>query len=175
MLRLADDTESGAHVSFAALPYGGSALPPSSPRACLVGSVLIGADAFVAAWVHSLVPQAGTVNVAALGVVRRGRLVAGCVYQNFRTIDIDVVMAADSPSWALPDTLRALFGYPFLQLGVVRLTAIIGRANKRSRRLAEGLGFRLEGRARRALDGREDAMIYGMLREECRFLQRGRT
>ena len=137
----------------------------------LVGSVLLGADEEVAAWVAQRVPEFEPQKYVALGVVRGDRFVGGAVFHNFRKHDIEVVVAFDDPRWALPGTLRALFAYPFVTLGCVRLTALIARKNKRSRRLTEGLGFRLEGVARRAFDGRQDAMIYGMLRDECKFLR----
>lgn len=107
-----------------------------------------------------------------LGVVRQNKLVAGVVFQNQRgDVDIEVVIAATDASWAYPATLRTIFNYPFVQLGLVRMTAIIGRKNKRSRRFCEGLGFKQEGCIRRALNGRQDAMIYGLLRNECKFLR----
>lgn len=142
----------------------------------IVGSVLYGADAAVVDWVSQRVPVLGGRaphnSSAALGVVRKGQLVAGVVFHNYRAgIDIEVSLAADSPSWAHPAILRRLFGYPFNQLGVVRLTCIVGRKNKRCRRFSEGLGWKLEGVVRRAYDGREDACLYGMLREDAKFLE----
>lgn len=107
----------------------------------------------------------------ALGVIRNGNLIGGAVYHNFVGHDVQVSVAFDSPGWALPGTLRALFDYPFNQLGVARMTALVGRKNKRSRRLTEGMGFKLEGVHRRGLDGRQDAMSYGMLKENCRWIR----
>ena len=137
----------------------------------MVGSVLFGADDLVAAFVAQRVPRTSLQNMAALGVIRRNQLVAGVVYQNFRDIDIEVVIAADRSDWAFPSTLRTLFADPFVQLGVVRMTAIIGRKNKKSRAFCKALGFREEGICRKAMDGREDAVLYGLLRSECKFLR----
>lgn len=110
---------------------------------------------------------------AALGVVRRGKIAAGVVFHNYRPgIDLEVSLAADDPSWAHPAILRRLFAYPFHQLGVVRLTCIIARKNKRCRRFSEGLGWKLEGTHRKAYDGKDDAMSYGMLPSDCRFLEK---
>lgn len=110
---------------------------------------------------------------SAIGVVIGDKLVAVCVYHTFRPMvpDIEMTIIADTPRWCTRGAVRFLLAYPFEQLGCARVTALIGRKNKRSRRLVEGLGWKLEGTARRAWDGRQDCMIYGLLREECRWLK----
>jgi RimJ/RimL family protein N-acetyltransferase len=143
----------------------------------IVGSVLYGADAKVCEWVAQRVPvlvgRAPHNTFAALGVVRRDQIAAGVVFHNYRPgIDMEVSIAADDPAWAHPAILRRLFSYPFNQLGVIRLTCIVGRKNKRCRRFSEGLGWKLEGVVRRAYDGKEDAVLYGMLPSDCRFLEK---
>src|SRR5262245_45794654 len=139
-----------------------------------VGSILLGDDRAVAALVAAKIPALVLDKFVALGVVRQNRLVGGIVYHNFRGCDVEVVSAFDDARWALPGTLRALFAYPFETLKCVRITAIVARGNKRARRLCEGLGFRFEGVARRAIDGKQDAIIYGMLRQECRWIRKER-
>ncbi|WP_230682105.1 GNAT family N-acetyltransferase, partial [Streptococcus pneumoniae] len=62
------------------------------------------------------------------------------------------------------------FGYPFNQLGCVRMTSLIRRSNARSRRFCEGLGFQVEGVIRLGFRT-EDAILLGLLRSECRFLR----
>lgn len=134
----------------------------------MVGSLLIGADEKIAEYVSR---KTGTTfkDYTAIGVVRRNVLVGGVVYHMFREGNCEVSIAFDSPQWALPGTLRGLFDYPFNQLNCHRMTALIAKKNKRSRKLTEGLGFKLEGVLRRGIGGR-DAMIYGMLKDECRWL-----
>ena len=141
----------------------------------LVGSVLYGADMLIADMVASRIPHVGARGFgacAAIGVVRSGRLIGGVVWHNFRGHDIEVSAAFDRADWARPSTLSRLFAYPFVQLSCARITALTGRKNKRTRRFLRGIGFREEGVIRRGLDGREDAVIYGMLRSECRVLTR---
>ncbi len=146
-----------------------SAATASSP--VIVGSILIGADEMVAAMVAARVPNLSLDKYTALGVVRRDKLVGGVVYHNYIGHDVQVSIAFDSPGWALPGTLRALFDYPFNQLGCRRMTAVVGRKNKRSRKICEGLGFKLEGVHLKGLDGHQDAMSYGMLKENCRWIK----
>jgi RimJ/RimL family protein N-acetyltransferase len=139
----------------------------------LLGPILYGADDAVAGFVAARIPHAGEGFGActALGVVRDGRLTGGIVYHNWRGRDIEVSAAFERADWARPSVLRALFAYPFDQLGCARMTALTGRANGRARRFLEGVGFVREGVARQALADDHDMMIYGMLRRECRFLK----
>ena len=111
-------------------------------------------------------------SARAIGVVSGNKLVATCIYHHFRpnVPDIEMTILADTPRWCTKGAVRFLLSYPFVQLGCVRVTALIGRKNKRSRRFVEGIGFKLEGTARRAWDGRQDCMVYGLLRDECRWL-----
>jgi RimJ/RimL family protein N-acetyltransferase len=108
----------------------------------------------------------------AIGVVLENKLVAVALYHQYRPSapDIQMTMVANTPRWCTKGVLRVILGYPFDTIGCRRVTCIIGRKNKRSRRLVEGLGWKLEGTCRRAWDGKQDAMIYGMLREECRWI-----
>ena len=107
----------------------------------------------------------------ALGVIRRGVLVGGAVYHDYRGFDIMVSVAFDRIGWALPGTLRALFAYPFLDLGCKRMTALTARKNKPARKLLTDLGFHLEGTMKYGIDGFDDACLYGMTREHCRWIK----
>ncbi len=139
----------------------------------IAGSILLGADEEVCAIIRRELPSLRDADLGpftTLGVVRRGVLLGGVLYNNYRRFDIQMTIAMLHPGWALPGTIRAMFAYPFKHLGCTRVSAIVGRKNKRSRRLTEGVGFKLEGVVKRGLDGVEDAMIYGMLREDCRWI-----
>jgi RimJ/RimL family protein N-acetyltransferase len=139
-------------------------------------AALVGADEAVIRWAVARFPESPTERCSAIGITRDGVIIAACIYNDFRRnlrgkpVDIRMTMVADNPRWARKGMIRILFWYPFKQLGVERATVVIARRNKRSRRLAEGLGFRLEGTARRGWDGVQDCMVYGMLRSECRWI-----
>jgi hypothetical protein len=51
------------------------------------------------------------------------------------------------------------------------MMVVIGSNNKRAIKLNLGLGFKLEGIARKAYDGINDAWVLGMLREECKWVE----
>lgn len=96
--------------------------------------------------------------------------VAGVVFSNFRDTDIEISTASETPLAWRPHVCRAVFKYIFDQLGCVRCTSITTKSNKKARSFLEALGFQLEGNARLGYDGKRDALIYGLLRSECRFI-----
>lgn len=97
--------------------------------------------------------------------------VGGVVFSNYRGTDCEVSCAAEEGYliWR-PHIMRAVFSYVFDQLGCVRCTSITTKANKRARDFLESLGFVLEGNVRLGYDGRRDALIYGLLARDCRYL-----
>jgi hypothetical protein len=96
--------------------------------------------------------------------------VGGVVISNFRETDCEISCAAETGAAWRPSVMRAVFTYVFNQLGCVRCTSITTKRNKRARDFLEGLGFVLEGNLRLGYDGRQDALIYGLLARECRYL-----
>lgn len=139
----------------------------------LVGSILIGADGLVGEFVRARIPHMRDQSWGAyttLGVVRRGRLVGGVVYYAWRGFDVQIGVAFER-GWALPGTLRALFAYPFQELGCRRVTAVTAKKNKRARKALIKAGFRLEGVIRCGLDGVRDGFVYGLLKQECRWIE----
>lgn len=98
----------------------------------------------------------------------QGKFIGGVVYVSFRRTDIETHWAGEC-GWLTRGNLRSLFRYPFNQLGVRRVTGIIHRKNRTARTIAEKVGFKLEGVCRHAFEN-GDAMIYGIIKEECRWL-----
>lgn len=138
----------------------------------VLGSVLYGADEQVIDFVCKRIPGMEPPEKAVgLGVLQDGKLVGGCVFSNFHGHSIEVSTATDSSTYLTRGMLDQMFGYPFRQLGCVRVTAITREDNVRTQKLLRGLGFTQEGRARKAWDGKHDAIIFGILKEECRFLK----
>lgn len=65
--------------------------------------------------------------------------------------------------------LKAAFWYPFDQLKVRRITAMVEEWNAKSHSFCEHLGFKLEGRLRHGATDGGDVLIMGMLSGECRW------
>lgn len=110
----------------------------------------------------------------AFGVIKDGRAVCVVIWNTYRNMrfgsDMRVIIASENPKWCLPGVLRQLFSYPFEQAGCARITAVIRDGNERSLKLCRGLGFRREGVVRRGFNGKSNAIVLGMLKEECTWL-----
>lgn len=99
-----------------------------------------------------------------------GKLLAACVYLNYRGHDLEMVFAAEHPRWCTRSALRSFFWYPFVYAKCIRVTAFVAKHNKRSRKLVAGVGFKQEGTVRHGYAPNIDAVVYGMLQQECRWL-----
>ena len=134
-------------------------------------------DERVARWVAAHMPsfEFGSTPYTAIGLTDgSGTLICGCVYQNFTQVDIHMHVAAlPGKRWLNRVFLGEGFRYPFEQLGCRRVTGLVPAKNLAAQRFDEHLGFVYEGRVRQVLPNGDDLLIYGMLREECRFLKVG--
>ena len=135
-------------------------------------NLIYGRDQEVAEWVAQRAPHAdnGFERYVAIGVEDKGDLIAGCVYNDFRGHAMHVSIASTTPKWASRKVLYAFFGYPFLQCKVERLTAYTGKSMASVRAFLVRLGFVEEGVIRKGFAD-DDAVIYGMLRSECRWIK----
>ncbi len=97
-------------------------------------------------------------------------IVSNLRYHNGKAIDCEISCATETSVAWRPEVCETVFGYMFKQLGVVRCTSITKKNNTRSREFLEALNFVLEGNVRKGYDGQKDALIYGLLAEDCRFL-----
>jgi RimJ/RimL family protein N-acetyltransferase len=110
-------------------------------------------------------------DAVAIGVEEDGVLIAGTVFNNYTGASIDMHVAAISGKrWATPTVLCCAFAYPFAQLKCNRVTGPVREDNLVSRRFVEHLGFKQEGLMRRGCEDGTNLILYGMLREECRWL-----
>ncbi len=110
----------------------------------------------------------------ALGVVKDGKLIGGVAYTGYAELPDgthDMMMScAGEPGWLTKLSLRVFFSYPFIQLNCSRVTTIAAKSNRKARDLNERLGFTHEGTVRGGFGHGRDGILYGMLREECRFI-----
>lgn len=110
----------------------------------------------------------------ALGVLFGGDIIGGVIYNEYREIapnEYDIRMhSAGYPGWLTKSSLRAFFGYPFLQLNCIRVTGVVAKANRRARQLNNRLGFRDEGCIKDGFGTGRDAILMGMRRAECQWI-----
>lgn len=142
----------------------------------MIPRLTFGDDANIAAWVKMRIPVLATAGrFTAIGVVdsETGTPLAGVIYNSFREGDCNIHLAADDPRWCTRRVISVLLQYPFVQLKQRRLTAISAQRNKHGRKFIERIGFKIEGKIRHAFP-KDNAIVYGMLVSECRWIPNGR-
>jgi RimJ/RimL family protein N-acetyltransferase len=127
-------------------------------------------NAALAQWVASRVrfrPEPAGCYCMAFFEEGRG-ILAVALYQNYRKTDIELVFAAEPNSnWAQRDAMSEVISYPF-KIGCNRITAITRKSNRKARKALQTLGFKQEGKLRRADDDGTDLILYGLLPGEWR-------
>lgn len=140
-------------------------------------NLLFNHDAMVGDWVKERLPivpkNAEWGPFRAIGVLYNDSLVAGVVYNQLKQDlrDCHMTIASSQPSWCSKLILKALFDYPFNQIGVARVTAITNQSNKKTKNMLKRLGFLHEGCIRYYYNPNEGALIYGMIKSECNWIK----
>lgn len=104
----------------------------------------------------------------AIGYERHGELVGGVVFTQYTVTNITITSVLEAP--LTRKFMRAIYFYPFLQLKVRRVTALVDKLNAVSRELLEHDGYVEEGCLREAAPNGDDVMVYGLLKKDCRWL-----
>jgi len=107
---------------------------------------------------------------AAIGWVSDGKLVAGATYEDYTGGSITATIAIDDRRVSR-QFLRFIFEYPFRQLSVGKIFAMVAQTNSSSRRLVEKMGFVQEA-VLKDYYSCEDLIVYSMTAEHCRFLEK---
>lgn len=107
-----------------------------------------------------------------LGFLLGGRLAGGVLFSDLRPgCDVWISIYADDRRWCSRRVLQTVFGIVFDFWGCRRANALIDTDNGASLRLAEGVGFRREGKMRQYRENGRDVYVLGMLKSECKFLK----
>lgn len=115
------------------------------------------------------IPPQDMASMQAIAAVA-DRVLAVVFYSHFNGADVQMHITSRDPRWCSRGTLRGFFHYPFEQLRVRRVTAIIRKKNRRARRMNERLGFTLEGVHPQCYPDGATAVSYGMTRDRCKWL-----
>lgn len=134
-------------------------------------TVLLGHDELVSRWIAAQLKDGADLSGAvAFGAVRDNHLVGGIAFTELRQPDIRVTVAGYG-NWLSRRLLRTGFAFAFIDQDCRRMTAMVKRTNKASRKLVEKLGFKLEGTHRQAFADGGTMLSYGMVRDECKWLK----
>jgi RimJ/RimL family protein N-acetyltransferase len=113
----------------------------------------------------------------AIGVVEDdGRIIAAAVFYYFEGSACRLSLASDgSRRWLTREFIVRVFAYPFVQCRLNRISCEIPVSNVEAIALCQHFGFRLEGTKRMATLTGKDVLIFGLLRDECRWLDPRQT
>jgi RimJ/RimL family protein N-acetyltransferase len=135
-------------------------------------NLLLHADDDVGRWVAARIRGAEEWVLGAgraIGFTYGLKLIAGVAFFRYNGANVEVAFASENPRWMSRQNLRLLFEYPFRQLRLRRVTAIVDDTNLASRKLIEALGFEYEATLVRAsIDGNQ--LVYRLFAEDCRWL-----
>jgi len=107
----------------------------------------------------------------AIGVMDNGRLIAGVIYNNYYPgISIEMSIYSVDKRWATRQNLKAFFHYPFIELGLKRVTTLCSANEGDIMLFNQRLGFSKEGYHPEAHDSGDDAVSFGMVKKNCRWL-----
>lgn len=104
---------------------------------------------------------------ATMGVIDGDDLIAVVVYHDWHPDEgvLQMSAAATSARWLSRPVLRAMFGYPFLQLGAQMVVLRVSERNERMARIASRFGF--TGYLIPRLRGRDEAEIIFTLTDDA--------
>lgn len=142
----------------------------------IVRGVLYGADDVVGEWVNArLGAGKSDVPFVAMGILwGEDRLALGAMFFNQQDRDITLAVAADPECGFKRRAFAQIMAYPFIQLGLPRVTAEIPLSNERSIDAVKRLGFVREGVKRRAAPDGGHVGVFGLLKKDfklARFMQ----
>ena len=131
---------------------------------------IISDPARVWAYVHQQIPVPVVGGMKGLGLERDGELIAGVLYEGFNGVNCWMhVATTPGKKWTL-EYLRYCFYYPFVEVGLQRVSGAVEASNLAARRFDEHLGFKQEAVLHGAAADGGDVILYVMRREDCRYV-----
>ena len=127
-------------------------------------------DQHILEWASDVIGFPFRDDAKVIGASFDGDLRAVVVYDGFSECDCNMHIASDgSARWLSRGFLRAVFAYPFIQLGLRRVTGLVPAKNERALNFDLRLGFEHEGLCRDALPD-DDIIVLGMRRSVCPYI-----
>lgn len=122
-------------------------------------------------WAQDRVGVTFRSDARTIGLERDGQIVAVVVFDSFGETDCSMHIASDGTrAWMNKALLVQAFCYPFVQLGLLRVTGLVPADNEAALKFDEHIGFVREGYHPKAAPGGKDLVSLGLLKENCRFI-----
>jgi RimJ/RimL family protein N-acetyltransferase len=136
----------------------------------MTARLIYGDEGRLLPWAQERIGVSFRADAYTIGLERSGRIAAVVVYDTFSEADCCMHIASDGTrAWMTKALLLAAFAYPFVQLGLRRVTGVVAARNHEALAFDEHLGFRREGLHPHGLRD-DDLITLGMLRQDCRFI-----
>ncbi len=133
-----------------------------------VGHLLLYADAIVGRWMSEKMGQTFIAPFTAIGILGwNGQLVGGMLFNQYVEGDIEVTCYA--PGRLHRGALKAGCAYVFDTLKCNRMSARTRASSLAVQVVLRKIGFQQEGTLREYYTDGEDAVLFGMLKRECKW------
>jgi len=112
----------------------------------------------------------------AIGQVIDGKLISVVTYSNFQAredgtfYNLEMGIYSIDKRWCNRHYLKTVFAYPFIQLGLERVQTVCNAEDEGVIMFNQKLGFKQEGRHRKAWHTGCDAISWSMLSGECKWI-----
>jgi|TARA_R110000824_G_scaffold196779_2_gene380067 RimJ/RimL family protein N-acetyltransferase len=139
-------------------------------RKLYLTQLICGHDEKMAAWAEENFPDCAPLcrPLSSIGILSSDNKIMGvAIFNNYRQNDIEITFITATPKWATPGNIRGILNYPFIQLGVKRMTAITKKSNKQARKFLIRLGFDLEGVHPYAAKDGSSSCTYGLYQKKA--------
>jgi RimJ/RimL family protein N-acetyltransferase len=122
-------------------------------------------------WAQERIGVSFKPDAKTIGLERDGKIVAVVIFDSFGETDCNMHIASDGTrAWMSKALLVHAFCYPFVQLGLLRVTGLVPADNEDALKFDEHIGFVREGYHPRGAPGGKDLVSLGLLRSNCRFI-----
>lgn len=111
-----------------------------------------------------------------IGIAKNGRIICAVVYTNYRIdtfcnpLSIELSIYSIDKTWATRQNISTFFKYPFIQLGLKRVQTVCSARDDGVIMFNQRLGFKQEGIHPEAFPDGGDAISFGMLKGDCKWL-----
>ena len=129
----------------------------------------------VVEWVAKRTNEYGNYGAAVgIGVERNSEIIGGVALNEYNGANINMHTAASVGNWLSREYLFCIFDYCFRQVGVNRVTALIGEGNTHALKFVNKVGFVEECRIKRAHPS-GDLVVLVMWPENCKWTKWNRS
>ena len=131
----------------------------------------IGFDDEVSMWISRELDIPIDGECRCVGVVKNGQLVAAAAFHGYKGFACELTLTTKDKSFCNRRVLREFFDFGFNFLNCVRLEARCAKNNADARKFLTKVGFKEEGCLKLGHDGKQDAIAYGMLKDDCKWIK----